>query len=459
MKLMIVGSGYVGLTTGACLAELGHEVVCVDRDADKIDGLRSGVVPIFEPGLDSLIARHSASGQLRFDTGLGELGKGVEAVFIAVGTPPGMTGDGADLSSVYAAAEALAEEARKDLVVVTKSTVPVGTGDRIAAILRARSPHPMSVASNPEFLREGSAIADFLVPDRIVIGVDDETAHDVLARVYAPLTRRGAPLLVVPRRAAELVKYASNCFLATKISFINEIADLCEAVDADVEDVAAGVGLDSRIGAAFLRAGPGYGGSCFPKDCDAFLATARSHGIELNVVSSAVRTNTARKNAMSRRVLRALEGREPAQSIVAVLGLTFKADTDDVRETPALAVIDGLKQAGATVRVFDPQGMEHGRKSLTGVEFCNSALAACAGADCLVIATEWQQFRALDSRMYARVMRGRTIVDLRNLLDHDALVSQGFVVHSIGRPVRRPAEVSVGASPWLQEATLSWAAD
>ena len=447
MKLMIVGSGYVGLTTGACLAELGHEVVCVDQDVAKIDRLRAGTVPIFEPGLDALIARHSASGHLRFDTGLAELRKGVEAFFIAVGTPPSKTGDGADLSSVYAVAKSLAKDAPENLVVVTKSTVPVGTGDRIAAILRVVSDRPVSVASNPEFLREGSAIADFMVPDRIVIGVDDERAHEVLARVYAPLTRRGARLLAVPRRAAELVKYAANCFLATKISFINEIADLCEAVDADVEDVAAGMGLDSRIGTAFLRAGPGYGGSCFPKDCDAFLTTARSHGVALNVIGSAVRTNTARKNALARRVLRALEGRAPAKSVVAVLGLTFKADTDDIRETPALALIDGLKQAGVTVRAFDPQGMEHARATLTGVDFCDSALEACAGAHCMVIATEWPEFRTLDPRTCAQVMRGRTIVDLRNHLDHDALVGEGFVVHGIGRPVRRPADLPDAQSP------------
>jgi UDPglucose 6-dehydrogenase len=297
-----------------------------------------------------------------------------------------------------------------------------------------------------------------MVPDRIVIGVDDQRAHDVLARVYAPLTGRGARLLAVSRRAAELVKYASNCFLATKISFINEIANLCEAVDADVEDVAAGMGMDSRIGMAFLRAGPGYGGSCFPKDCDAFLATARSHGVELNVVSSAVRTNTARKNAMARRVLGALEGREPAGSVVAVLGLTFKADTDDVRETPALALIDGLKQAGMTVRVFDPQGMENARSTLAGVDFCDSALEACAGAHCLVVATEWQEFRALDPRTCAQVMRGRTIVDLRNLLDHEALVGEGFVVHGIGRPVRRAGETSAAARS-SREAAFGWAAD
>jgi UDPglucose 6-dehydrogenase len=453
MKLMIVGSGYVGLTTGACLAELGHEVVCVDRDVAKIERLRAGMVPIFEPGLDELIACHSTSGRLSFDTDLGELRNGVEAVFIAVGTPPSAVDNSADLSSVYAVAEAVAREAPKGLVVVTKSTVPVGTGDRIESIMRARSRHVMSVASNPEFLREGSAIGDFLAPDRIVIGVTDERARDVLASVYAPLTGRGAPLVSMSRRGAELVKYASNCFLATKISFINEVADLCEAVDADIGEVAAGMGLDHRIGSAFLRAGPGYGGSCFPKDCNAMLATAGDFGIELNVISSAVRSNAMRKNAMAGRVVQALKDEGSVHPVVAVLGLTFKADTDDVRETPALAIINGLTEAGITVRAFDPQGMEHARKTLRGVEYCSSALEACSGADCMVVATEWQQFRSLDAKTWARVMRGRTIVDLRNLLDHDALVGEGFTVHSIGRSARRPERYLVDDSlAWRQAA-------
>jgi UDPglucose 6-dehydrogenase len=443
MKLMIVGSGYVGLVAGACLSELGHEIVCVDRDATKIEGLRAGVVPIFEPGLDELVLRNAAAGRLTFASDLAELNNGVDAVFIAVGTPPSSIDQSADLSSVFAVARDVARAASTGLVIVTKSTVPVGTGDKIAAIMRSTAPAlRFCVASNPEFLREGSAIGDFMAPDRIVIGVEDDYARDVLERAYAPLTARGAPLLSTSRRAAELVKYASNCFLATKISFINEVADLCEAVDADIEEVAAGMGLDRRIGSAFLRAGPGYGGSCFPKDCDAMLATAGLNGVKLNVISSAVAANDARKNAMARRVVRALEG-DAEDNVVAVLGLTFKADTDDVRETPAFALIDGLKQAGISVRVFDPQGMEHARRILTDVEFCGSALDACSGADCAVIATEWPEFRALDVKTFARVMRGRTIVDLRNLLDHEAFAGDGFVVHSIGRAARLPARAAV----------------
>lgn len=443
MKLMIVGSGYVGLVAGACLSELGHEIVCVDRDAAKIDGLRAGVLPIFEPGLDELVLRNAAAGRLAFASDLGELNNGVEAVFIAVGTPPSSIDQSADLSSVFAVARDVARAASSDLVIVTKSTVPVGTGDKIADIMRSTAPAlRFSVASNPEFLREGNAIGDFMAPDRIVVGTEDDHARDVLERTYAPLTTRGAPLLATSRRAAELVKYASNCFLATKISFINEVADLCEAVDADIEEVAAGMGLDRRIGSAFLNAGPGYGGSCFPKDCDAMLATAGINGVKLNVVSSAVAANTARKNAMARRVVRTL-GSSVEDKVVAVLGLTFKADTDDVREAPAFALIEGLKQAGLSVRVFDPQGMAHARRMLTGVEFCGSALDACAGADCTVIATEWREFRALDVKTLARVMRGRTIVDLRNLLDAEVFADEGFVVHSIGRTARLPACAAV----------------
>jgi UDPglucose 6-dehydrogenase len=440
---MIVGSGYVGLVAAACLSELGHEIVCVDRDAAKIAGLQAGIMPIFEPGLDALLLGNAAAGRLTFTTDLCELQNGVEAVFIAVGTPPSRTDQSADLSSVFAVAGDVARAASSGLVIVTKSTVPVGTGDKIAAIMRSAAPTlRFGVASNPEFLREGSAIEDFMAPDRIVIGVEDDQTRDVLERAYAPLTARGARLLSTSRRAAELVKYASNCFLATKISFINEVADLCEAVDADIEEVATGMGLDRRIGSAFLSAGPGYGGSCFPKDCGAMLATAGSSGVKLNVISSAVATNEARKDAMAQRVIRALEG-DVKDSVVAVLGLTFKANTDDVRETPSLALVKGLKQAGASVRVFDPQGMGHARRLVTDVEFCGSAREACSGADCVVIATEWQEFRALDVKTLTQVMRGRTIVDLRNLLDHDVLVAKGFVVHSIGRPVRSPSRMAV----------------
>ena len=444
MKLMIVGSGYVGLVAGACLSELGHDVVCVDRDAGKIDRLRAGIVPIFEPGLDELMRANTAAGRLTFANDLSGLANGVDAVFIAVGTPPSSIDQSADLSMVFAVARDVARAATSDLVIVTKSTVPVGTGDEIAGIMRAAAPElRVCVASNPEFLREGTAIKDFMAPDRIVIGVEDDPARDALERVYAPLTERGSPLVATSRRAAELVKYASNCFLATKISFVNELADLCEVVGTDIDEVAGGMGLDRRIGSTFLQAGPGYGGSCFPKDCDALLATAKTNRVTLSVVSSAVAANDARKNAIAGRVLRALDC-DTGGNVVAVLGLTFKADTDDVRQTPAFPLIDALKQAGISVRVFDPQGMGHARGILTDVEFCQSALAACSGADCAVIATEWQEFCALDAKTLARAMRRKRIVDLRNLLDHKKFAREGFVVHSVGRPTRLPDRAADG---------------
>jgi UDPglucose 6-dehydrogenase len=444
MKLMIVGSGYVGLVAGACFSELGHDVVCVDRDAGKIERLQAGIVPIFEPGLEELMLANTAIGRLTFANDLSGLNNGVDAVFIAVGTPASSIDQSADLSMVFAVARDVARAASSDLVIVTKSTVPVGTGDEIAGIMRSTAPDlRFSVASNPEFLREGNAIKDFMAPDRIVIGVEDDPARVALERVYGPLTERGRPLVSTSRRAAELVKYASNCFLATKISFINELADLCEAVGTDIQEVAGGMGLDRRIGSTFLQAGPGYGGSCFPKDCDAMLATAKTNGVTLSVVSSAVAANEARKDAIASRVIRALDcGTEG--NVVAVLGLTFKADTDDVRQTPAFPLIHALKQAGISVRVFDPQGMVHARRILTDVEFCLSASEACAGADCAVITTEWQEFRTLDAKTLARAMRGQRIVDLRNLLDREKFVREGFVVHSVGRPTRLPDRAAAG---------------
>jgi UDPglucose 6-dehydrogenase len=443
MKLLVVGSGYVGLVSGACFAELGNEVVCVDRDRAKIDGLRAGVVPIFEPGLEAVVARNAAAGRLRFDTDLAaQVAEGPDAVFIAVGTPPRPGDRGADLTSVFAVAAEVAEHARGRLVVVTKSTVPVGAGDAVEQIIRAKAPGlDASVVSNPEFLREGEAIVDFMAPDRIVVGAEDDFGRDVMERLYAPLRERGAALLFMRRRGAELVKYASNAFLVTKISFINEIADLCEAVDADIGEVAQGVGLDRRIGAAFLTAGPGYGGSCFPKDCAALLTTARDHAIDLRIVESAINANHARKRVMARRVINAMGGAVRGTTI-AVLGLTFKANTDDMRDAPSIAIVESLRVGGARVKVYDPQGMSQARALLGDVDYCDSAAECCDGADCIVLATEWPEFRELDFATLAQAARGRVFIDLRNLIDVERLVAAGFTAHGIGRAPRAPKPAS-----------------
>ncbi|MGI8840781.1 MAG: UDP-glucose dehydrogenase family protein [Caulobacteraceae bacterium] len=440
MKLLVVGSGYVGLVSGACFAELGNEVMCVDRDGAKIEGLRAGVVPIYEPGLEAIVARNAAAGRLRFDTDLAALSAWApEAVFIAVGTPPRAGDRGADLSSVFSVAAEVAAQASQPLVVVTKSTVPVGTGDAVERIIRAKAPGlRISVVSNPEFLREGEAIVDFMAPDRIVVGAEDDFGRETMERLYAPLRERGAALIVMRRRGAELVKYASNAFLVTKISFINEIADLCEAVDADIGEVAAGVGLDRRIGAAFLTAGPGYGGSCFPKDCAALLTTARDYAVDLRIVESAINANHARKRVMARRVINAMGGAVHGATI-AVLGLTFKANTDDMRDAPSIAIVESLRLAGARVKVYDPQGMERARELLGEVDYCASSAECCAGVDGIVLATEWPQFLALDFAALARAARGRVFVDLRNLIDVEQLLAAGFTVHGVGRPPRAPA--------------------
>jgi len=447
MKLLVVGAGYVGLVSGACFAELGNDVVCIDRDGAKIEGLQAGKVPIYEPGLDDMISRNVAAGRLRFATQIAGLGGGdVDVVFIAVGTPPRASDQGADLSSVFAVAGELATRARGRLVVVTKSTVPVGTGDAVEKVMRSTAPNlELSVVSNPEFLREGEAIIDFMAPDRIVVGVEDDFGRQILERLYAPLRERGAALLFMGRRGAELVKYAANAFLVTKISFINEIADLCEAVDADIEEVAQGVGLDRRIGGAFLRAGPGYGGSCFPKDCAALLTTAQEQAVDLRIVESAINANRARKRVMARRVINAMGGNVRGASI-AVLGLTFKAETDDMRDAPSIAIVETLRLAGAAIRVYDPQGMPQARQILGDVTFCQSALSCCEGADCIVLATEWREFLSLDLDAVARMARGRIFIDLRNLLDADRLLAAGFTVHGIGRRSRGPNREATAAS-------------
>ncbi len=444
MRLVVVGSGYVGLVSGACLAELGHAVTCVDKDTAKIDRLRAGVSPIYEPGLDSLIANNAAAGRLSFETEIPPLSSGaVEAIFIAVGTPPLPNEQAADLRSVYAVVEAVAQRAADRLVVVTKSTVPVGTGDTIERILAGASERAkFSVVSNPEFLREGDAIGDFMRPDRVVIGCEDEYGRRVLSQIYAPLAARGVNIVVTRRRAAELIKYAANAFLATKISFINEIADLCEVVDADVAEVAAGIGSDSRIGPAFLKAGPGYGGSCFPKDCAALLATAQDHSVDLRLVESAITANQLRKRRMARKVIEALEGQVEG-AVVAVLGLTFKANTDDMRDAPSIAIIENLRQAGATIRAYDPQGMVQARPLLGEVAYCDSAEACCEGADCIVLITEWDEFRRLDFPRLARRTRRPLFVDLRNLVDAEALSRAGFTVHAIGRSAGQTATAVV----------------
>jgi UDPglucose 6-dehydrogenase len=432
MRIVMIGSGYVGLVSGACFADFGHHVCCVDKDAAKIEALRSGRIPIFEPGLDELVANNVAAGRLEFSLALAEALGGADAVFIAVGTPS-RRGDGhADLSYVYAAASEMAPHLTPGALVVTKSTVPVGTGDEVRRIINeARPDLEFSVASNPEFLREGAAIEDFKRPDRVVIGVDDEHAANVLREIYRPLGNE-TRLLVMARRAAELTKYAANAFLATKISFINEIADLCEQVGADVRDVATGIGLDSRIGPRFLQPGPGYGGSCFPKDTLALLKTGQDYQAPLRIVEAVVAANDGRKRAMGRKVVAALGGQGHRRT-VALLGLTFKANTDDMRDSPALAIVQALQDAGATVRAYDPEGMEQAAKLLENVAYCDDPYQAMEGADAAVIVTEWDAFRALDLERAGRLLTQPLLVDLRNLYDRAEVERHGFRYVAVGR--------------------------
>jgi len=432
MRIAMIGTGYVGLVSGACFADFGHQVCCVDKDASKIDGLNSGVMPIWEPGLEALVKANAERGRLTFTTDVAGGVKGAEAVFIAVGTPA-RRGDGhADLTFVFAAVRELAKLIAPGTVVVTKSTVPVGTGDRIAEILKEEGAEGVSVASNPEFLREGAAIRDFKIPDRIVVGADDEHARDVLREIYRPLFLNQAPILFTGRRTAELTKYAANAFLATKISFINEIANLCEAVDADVQDVARGIGLDNRIGAKFLHAGPGYGGSCFPKDTLALLQTAEAAGVEQQIVATVVKVNDERKGGMAERVERALGG-SVAGKRVAVLGLAFKSNTDDMREAPSIPLIQGLVERGADVAAFDPVARHQAEAILTGITYAPDAYAAADGADAVVVVTEWDEFRALDIDTLAARMRGKVLVDLRNVWDGQEAERAGLTYIGIGR--------------------------
>jgi UDPglucose 6-dehydrogenase len=432
MRIAMIGTGYVGLVSGACFADFGHEVVCVDQDAAKIDGLNAGRMPIWEPGLEALVKANEERGRLRFTTDLAAGVDAAEAVFIAVGTPA-RRGDGhADLSFVFAAVRELAGHVKPGTVVVTKSTVPVGTGDEIERILGEENVSGVSVASNPEFLREGAAIADFKHPDRIVVGAEDEHAREVLREIYRPLFLNRAPILFTGRRTAELTKYAANAFLAVKISFINEVADLCEAVDADVQDVARGIGLDNRIGPKFLHAGPGYGGSCFPKDTLALLQTADKAGVEQRIVRTTVEVNDDRKAAMADRVSRALGG-DVAGKRVAVLGLAFKPNTDDMREAPSIPLVNGLVERGASVSAFDPVAREQAERVFQRIEFAPDAYAAARDADALVIVTEWDEFRALDLDKVAAAMRGKVLVDLRNVYDRDEAEQAGLTYHGVGR--------------------------
>jgi UDPglucose 6-dehydrogenase len=433
MRVTMIGAGYVGLVSGACFADFGHHVTCIDKDAAKIAALDRGAIPIFEPGLAELVEANVRQGRLHFAvkaTGVAE----ADAVMIAVGTPS-RRGDGhADLSFVFDAVRELAPLLSRTAIVVTKSTVPVGTGDEIERILREKRPDAeMQVVSNPEFLREGAAIQDFKHPDRIVVGTDDARARAIVAELYRPLYLNAAPILYVSRRTAELIKYASNAFLATKIAFINEIADLCEQAGADVQDVARGMGLDNRIGGKFLHAGPGFGGSCFPKDATALLKTAHDHGVALRIVETVAAVNEQRKRAMARKVVAALDGSIRGKTI-AVLGLTFKPNTDDIRDSPAIPLITALHDLGATVRSYDPAGMEQAKPHLPDVIYCSSAYEAAEGAEAIVIATEWEQFRALDLERLRCVMARPVIVDLRNIYRADEMKRANFRYLTVGRP-------------------------
>jgi len=433
MRITMIGSGYVGLVSGACFSDFGHDVVCVDKDATKVDALKAGRMPIFEPGLEQLVAANVAAGRLTFTTDLAAAVADADAIFIAVGTPS-RRGDGhADLTYVFEATKEIAAAVTGPTVVVTKSTVPVGTGDRVEEILREERPDvDIAVVSNPEFLREGAAIGDFKRPDRIVIGTEDARAQGVMREVYRPLYLGESPILFVGRRTSELIKYAANAFLATKITFINEIADLCEAVGANVQDVSRGIGLDNRIGAKFLHAGPGYGGSCFPKDTLALLKTAEDFETPVRIVEAVVSVNDTRKRAMGRKIIKALD-EDAKGKTVAVLGLTFKPNTDDMRDAPSLAIVQSLLDAGAIVRAYDPEGMDAAKAMMPDITYCTSAYEAATGADAVAIVTEWDTFRALDLKRLAGVMAGKVMVDLRNVYRPGDVEKAGFAYSSVGR--------------------------
>lgn len=436
MKIAMVGSGYVGLVSGACFADFGHDVVCIDKDPAKIASLHAGVMPIYEPGLAELVASNVKAGRLTFTTDLAEGIADASAIFIAVGTPS-RRGDGhADLSFVYAVAEEVGQNLKQPAVIVTKSTVPVGTGDEVERILTEANPGvKFAVASNPEFLREGAAIGDFKHPDRIVVGTEDDWARSVMNEVYRPLFLNKSPILFTSRRSSELIKYAANAFLAVKITFINEMADLCEKVGADVQDVARGIGMDGRIGPKFLHAGPGYGGSCFPKDTLALLKTAEDYEAPTRIVEAVVKVNDARKRAMGRKVIEALGGMDAARGKkVALLGLTFKPNTDDMRDAPSIAIAQALADAGVEVSGYDPEGMELAGPLMPEVAMQPNAYAAIEGADATVIVTEWDAFRALDLDRIKKIAKAPVLVDLRNVYDPAEVRAKGFSYVSVGRP-------------------------
>ena len=433
MRVAVIGPGYVGLVSGACFADFGHTVTCVDKDASKIERLNRGEIPIFEPGLDALVDKNVREERLFFTTEASDAIAGAEAVFIAVGTPS-RRGDGhADLQYVYAAAEEIATLMEGFTVVVNKSTVPVGTGDEVEAIIRKTNPDAdFAVASNPEFLREGAAIKDFMIPDRVVVGVEDERAKQVMDELYRPLFLNETPILYTRRRTSELIKYAANAFLAVKITFINEIADLCEEVGANVQEVARGIGLDGRIGRKFLNAGPGYGGSCFPKDTLALTKTANDYGSPVRIIDTVIEVNTARKKAMAEKIATAMSGDVAGKSI-AVLGLAFKPNTDDMRDAPSLDIIPALMAKGARIRAYDPEAMHEAKELMPDVAYCGTPWDAIEGADALVIITEWHQFRALDLKRVRESMAGDVVVDLRNIYDPEDMARRGFKYTSIGR--------------------------
>jgi UDPglucose 6-dehydrogenase len=434
MRIVMIGTGYVGLVSGACFADFGHQVTCIDKDAEKIAALRNGKIPIYEPGLNQLVSSNTAAGRLDFGLDLKDVVAQAEAVFIAVGTPS-RRGDGhADLSYIHAAAREIAENLKGFTVVITKSTVPVGTGDDVERIIAETNPTAeFVVASNPEFLREGAAIRDFKHPDRIVVGTEDERASKVIAEIYRPLYLNQAPIMYTGRRTAELIKYAANAFLATKITFINEIADLAEQTGADVQEVARGIGLDNRIGGKFLHAGPGFGGSCFPKDTRALVKTAQDHGVPLRIVEAVLAVNDARKRAMARKVA-TLFGGNLRNRTIGVLGLAFKPNTDDMREAPSIPLITALQDLGAKVQAYDPVSMEQAKLELPDVTYCDNPYSCAAKADALVIVTEWEQFRALDMTRLKKEMVQPVIVDLRNIYRPDEMAEHGFKYASVGRP-------------------------
>ncbi len=440
MRIAMIGTGYVGLVSGTCFSEFGADVVCVDKDGTKIETLNTGEIPIFEPGLRRMVESNVKAGRLTFSTDLKAAVKGADAVFIAVGTPS-RRGDGAaDLTYVFSAAEEVAEALNGYTVVVTKSTVPVGTGAEVEKRIRARRPDAdVDIASNPEFLREGAAIEDFMRPDRVVVGTDSERAKDVLREVYRPLFLNETPVLFVSRETAELTKYAANAFLATKISFINEMADICENVGADVQEVARGIGLDGRIGSKFLHAGPGYGGSCFPKDTMALVNTAREVGSPSKIVEAVVAVNDERKRAMAGRIIAACGGDVTGKSI-ALLGVTFKPNTDDMRDAPSIDIVPALREAGASVRAYDPEGMTEGAKVLDEVEWCEDAYDAMNGADAVVIVTEWNEFRGLDLERVKANLKSPILIDLRNVYSPVDMAEAGFTYSGIGRGTAVPSD-------------------